>query len=192
MQIDFSSAFDMVNNQGILYKLCSVGIGASVLSMLTQFLLNQSQNVMVDGCQSILVIVVLGVLQGSVLGPLLFLLYTSELFNILENKLINYADDSTLMAIVPSPGIRITVAESLISGLGRVNEWCDLCGMKLNAGKIKTMIFSRSCTMHPQSLPLTHIAQINKYYKKLSFVTQDSSYCHHVILFFFLIYYYYY
>ena len=79
-----------------------------------------------DGCRSKLVDVVSGVSQGSVLGPLLFLLYTSELFYILENKLIGYADVSTLMAVVPSPGIRVTVAESLISDLGRVSEWCDL------------------------------------------------------------------
>ena len=39
---------------------------------------------------------------------------TSELFSILENKLIGYADDSTLMAVVPSPGVRVAVAESLI------------------------------------------------------------------------------
>ena len=51
--------------------------------------------------------------QCSILGPLLFLLYTSELFSILENKLIGYADDSTLIAVVPFPGVRVTVAESL-------------------------------------------------------------------------------
>ena len=93
--------------------------------------------------------------QGSVLGPLLFLLYTLELFSILENKLIGYADDFTLMAVVPSPGVRVTVAESPILDLGRVSEWCDLWGMKLNASKFKTMIVSRSRTMHPQSPPLT-------------------------------------
>ena len=59
------------------------------------------------------------------------------------------------MAVVPSPGVRVTVAESLIRDLGRVSEWCDLWGMKLNASKTKTMIVSRSCTMHPQSPPLT-------------------------------------
>ena len=89
------------------------------------------------------------------LGPLLFLLYTSELFSILENKLIGYADDSTLMAVVPSPGIRVAVAESLIRDLGRVSEWCDLWRMKLNVSKTKTMIVLRSRTMHPQSPPLT-------------------------------------
>ena len=73
-----------------------------------------------------------GVLQDSVLDPLLFLLFTSEFFSILEHKLIGYADDSTLIAVVPSPGVRVTVAESLIRDLGRDSEWCDLWGMRLN------------------------------------------------------------
>ena len=151
VQINFSAAFDRVNHLGILYKLCSVCIGGSVLSILTEFLSNRSQQVIVDGCRSKLLNVVSGVPQGSVLGPLLFLLYTSELFSILENKLIGYAGDSTLMAVVSSPGVRVAVAESLIRDLGRVSEWCDLWGMKLNASKTKTMIVSRSSTMHPQS-----------------------------------------
>ena len=70
-----------------------------------QFRSKRSQHFMVDGFGSKLVNVVSGVPQGSVLGPLLFLLYISELFLILENKLIGYADDSTLMAGVPSPGV---------------------------------------------------------------------------------------
>ena len=116
---------------------------------------NMSQQVMVDGCRIKLVNIVSGVPQGSVLGLLLFLLYTSELFSLLENKLIGYADDSTLMAVVPAPGVRVAVAESLVCDLGRVSEWCDLWGMKLNASKTKTMIVSRSRTMHPHSPPLT-------------------------------------
>ena len=122
VKIDFSAAIDRVNHLGILYKLCPVDIGGSVLSILTQFLSNRSQQVMVDGCQSKLVNVASGVQQVSVMGPLLFLLYTSELFSILENKLIGYADDSTLMAVVPSPGIRVAVAESVIRDLGRISE----------------------------------------------------------------------
>ena len=155
LQIYFIVAFERVNHLWILYRLCSVGILGSVLSILTQFLSNRSQQVMVDGCRSKRVNVVSGVPQGSVLGPLSFLLYTSELFSILKNKLIGYADDSILMAVVPFPGVRVAVAESLVRDLGRVSEWCDLCGMKLNASKTKTMIVSRSRTMHPQSPPLT-------------------------------------
>ena len=57
-----------------------MGIGSYVFSIPTQFLSNRSQHVMVDGCRSKLVDVVPGVPKGSVLGPLLLLLYTSELF----------------------------------------------------------------------------------------------------------------
>ena len=77
---------------------------------------------MVDGFRSKLVNAVSGMSQSSVLGPLLFLMYSSGLFSILENKLIGYADDSTLMAVVPSPGVRVTLVESPICDLGRVSE----------------------------------------------------------------------
>ena len=79
------------------------------MSILTLLLSNLSQHFMEDGCRSKLADAVSGVPQGSVLGPSLFILYTSEVFSILENKLISYADDSTLMAVVPSPGVRVTV-----------------------------------------------------------------------------------
>ena len=130
VQIDFSAAFDRVNHLGILHNLCSVGIGGSALSILTLFLSNRSQHVMVDGCRSKLVNDVSGVQQGSVLFPLLFLLHTSELLPFRKISL-----SVILMTVVPSPGVRVTVAESLIRNLGRVSEWCDLCGMKLNASK---------------------------------------------------------
>ena len=45
---------------------------------------------------------------------------------------------TTVMAVVPSPGVRVTVTESLMRDLGRVSEWCDLWGMKLNESKTKT------------------------------------------------------
>ena len=125
VQIDFSAAFDRVNHQGILFKLCSVGVGGSLLSVLTQFLSNRSQYVVVDGCRSKLVNVMSGVPQGSVLGPPLFLLYTAELFSIVENKLYGYADDSTLVAVAPSPGERVAVSESMNRDLNRVSVWCN-------------------------------------------------------------------
>ena len=112
---------------------------------MAQFLSNRSQHVMVDGCRSKLVNVVSGVPQGSVSAPLLYLLYTSELFSILENKLIGNADDSTLMAFVPSPGVRVAVAETLIRDLGRVSEWYDLWGMKLNSSNSKWYLEAGEC-----------------------------------------------
>ena len=131
-----------------------MGIVGSVLSMLTQLISNRSQHIMVDGCKSKLINVVQGV-PRSVLGLLLFLQFTSEFFSILDNKLIGYADGATLIAVVPSPGVRVTVAEFLSRDLVKVCEWCDIWGMKSNASKTKTMIASRSRTMHPQSPALT-------------------------------------
>ena len=104
----------MINHQGILYKLCSEGIGGPIPIVYIDTVSIKSITARyVDGCRSKLNNVVSGLPQESVLAPLLFLLYTSEMFPILENKLIGYADDSTLMAGVPSPGVRVTVAESL-------------------------------------------------------------------------------
>ena len=91
---------------------------------------------MVNGCLSKLVNVVSGVPQDRGFGPAFFLLYTSELFSILENKLIGYSDDSTLKAVVPSTSVRVTVAESLNRNFEKFSEWCNLWGMKLNANKI--------------------------------------------------------
>ena len=67
-----------------------------------------------------------GVPQRKVLDPQLFLLYTAELFSIVENKLYGYADDSALVAIVPSPGERVAVSESINRDLNRVSVWCNL------------------------------------------------------------------
>ena len=155
VQIDFSVAFDIVNHQGILFKLCSVGFGGSVLSVLTQFLSNRSQCVVVVDCRRKLVNVVSGVPQGSVLGPQLFLLYTAELFSIVKNKIYGYADDSTLVAVVPSPGERVAVSESVNRDLNRASVWCNLLGLKQNASKTKIMIVSRLLTVHPLLTPLT-------------------------------------
>ena len=59
------------------------------------------------------------------------------------------------MAVVPSLGVRVAVAESLHRDLSRVSEWCNLLVMKLNGAKTRTMIVYWSCAMHPQPPPFT-------------------------------------
>ena len=62
--------------------------------------------------------------QGSILGPLLYILCTSEMFDLVENRLIAYADDSTLLAVILRPSDRPTVAASVNRDLARIHEWC--------------------------------------------------------------------
>ena len=81
-------------------------------------------------------------------------MHIAELFSIVENKLCGYADDSSMVNVVPSPGERGAISEYMNRDLNRVSVWCNLWGMKLNASKTKTMIVSRSRTFHPQLTPL--------------------------------------
>ena len=148
--LDFSAAFDRVNHSALIYKLKLIGIGGPFLNIITDFLTDRTQRVCIDGELSDVSNVISGVPQGSVLGPLLFIIYTSDMWSGLENKLIAYADDATLAACIDSPNLRSHVADSLNRDLTRINDWCKLWGMKLNPPKPQSMIISRSRTPNPQ------------------------------------------
>ncbi|MEO1808644.1 MAG: reverse transcriptase family protein, partial [Bacteroidota bacterium] len=154
VQIDFSAAFDRVNHKALIFKLQNLGIGGYLLKLLRDFLMDRQQRVVVDGVFSEPKPVVSGVPQGSVLGPLLFLVYTSDLVEGLENKVVQYADDTTLVGVVKSPAMRNQVSLSLNRDLEKIRNWCDRWGMKLNASKTKTLLVSRSRTHEPPHPPL--------------------------------------
>ena len=85
--------------------------------------------------------IVSGVPQVSVLilnNIILFIIYTCEMFELVENLLFAYADDSILLAIVHKPAARSAIATSLDRDLARIQEWC----MILNPNKIKGLVVS--------------------------------------------------
>ena len=88
--------------------------------------------------------VVSGVLQGSVLGPLLFLLYIADLPGLLQNVLVCYADDSTLLCRIPHPRDRSSVAAALNDDLDVISDWNSRWGMLVNPSKTKGMLISRT------------------------------------------------
>ena len=100
----------------------------------------------VDGCSSSTSDVYSGVPQGSVLGPLFFILYSSSMFTGLQCLNVAYADDTTIYVIIPRPRDRLLAAEKLNKDLMFIKAWCAQWNMELNATKTKSIRFSRSRT----------------------------------------------
>ena len=158
VQLDFSADFDRVSHSGLLFKLKSFGVGGCVLSICREFLSDcrfgefplqiVPLRVLVDGAACEWIPIIAGVLQGSVLEPLLFIIYTSEMCELVENRLFAYADDSTLLAVVRKPADRPAVAASLNRDLARIQEWCKHWCTVLNHNKSRASVFSRSRAMN--------------------------------------------
>ena len=158
VSLDFSSAFDLVNQSALLFKLESMGVGY-FLKVIRNFPTDRRQCVSVDGQLSEHHLVISGVPQGSVLGPLLFILFTSDMRCGLENNVISYADDTTFYAMIDPPADRISFVESLNRDMRRVHSWCQFWGMKLNPTKTQSIIVSRSRTVIPAHPVLTLCGQ---------------------------------
>ena len=108
-----------------------------------------TQRVKVDGMCCSSIDDVSGVPQGSVPGPLLFLLYIANFLGLLQNVLVGYADDSTLLCRTLHPRDRASVAASLNDDLAVISDWCSRWGMYVNPSKTRGMPISRSRTVEP-------------------------------------------
>ena len=93
--LDYSKAFDKVDHEILLSKLSNYGIKGKIYDWIKDFLSDRYQTVCVDGSLSIFALVISGVPQGSVLGPILFILFINELDDsILDSILGKFADDT--------------------------------------------------------------------------------------------------
>ena len=116
--IDFSKAFDMVEHKILLEKLKHYGIRGPALKWLESYLNNRKQYVYLNGSESSTTTIDYGVPQGSILGPLLFLIYINDMPNLAEfAKFILYADDANIILTantIEEIGVQL---ETLISNL---------------------------------------------------------------------------
>ena len=80
----------------------------------------------------------------------MFSIYTRDLSVELANILVGYADDSTLVAHVPHPSVRVAVVGTLNRDLESIADWCDRWGMEVNPSKTKALVISRSRTKYPE------------------------------------------
>ena len=101
--LDISKAFDKVWHEGLLFKLEQNGISGNLLKFFKSYLHNRKQRVVLNGVYSEYLLIESGVPQGSVLGPLLFLIYINDLEVGIKSNVNFFADDTMLYNIVNLP-----------------------------------------------------------------------------------------
>lgn len=137
--LDFSKAFDKVPHNLLLTKLKALNIDANILIWIEYFLSNRSQYVFANDHCSSSISVTSGVPQGSVLGPLLFLVYINDLPNSITSSIKLFADDCVIYREVKTTNHTVL----LQADLDHILDWCTKCKMSLNPTKCKVMRFSR-------------------------------------------------
>ena len=127
--LDISKAFDKVWHEGLIFKLKQSGISGSLLMLLTNYLTNRKQRVVINGIESEWETILSGVPQGSVLGPLLFLIYINDLTDNINSNMKLFADDSSLFARVKDATCS---HEQLIGDLNTITKWAKQWKMEFN------------------------------------------------------------
>ena len=146
---DISKAFDRVWHKGLIFKLKRNGIDGTVLSWLENYLTNRRQKVVIQSAVSNSMPVTAGVPQGSVLGPLLFLIYVNDISDSLLSLTRLFADDSSLYCSASS----INDIEGIINhDLNLLSNWAKQWLVTFNPNKTEAILFSFRDSELPQLL----------------------------------------
>ena len=174
--LDISKGFDKVWHEGLIYKIKSMGISGELYKLLENYLSGRYQRVVLNGQTSSWRPVLAGVPQGSILGPLLFLIYINDLPNDLKSNAIFFADDTSLFTIVKD---KKESANILNNDLLLISRWAYNWKMLFNPHPTKPaqeVLFSRKKQnqIHP-TISLNNI-QIEKvpYQKHLGLILDQK------------------
>ena len=133
--LDFQKSFDKVPHQRLILKLKSHGMGNSIINWIEQWLTHRRQRVVVDGEVSSWKSVLSGVPQGSVLGPILFLVYINDLEEGVTGKILKFADDTKLLTKIKE----IEDKQNLQDDIDKLVKWSEKWQMLFNFGKCKCL-----------------------------------------------------
>ena len=137
LYIDLSKAFDSIHHGRLLNKLSMLGLDSLAVSWLESYL-TRTQTTFFNGNMSGKITVSSGVPQGSVLGPLLFILYINDICDVIEHcNIILYADDCVLY----TSHRKSTVVQAILqSDASKLANWCNINLLSINVRKTKTML----------------------------------------------------
>ena len=135
--LDMSKAFDRVWHEGLIFKLKSYGISGSLLILIQNFLSGRSQRVVLNGQVSDWVEILAGVPQGSILGPLFFLIFINDLPVGLESKAKIFADDTSLFSLILD---QVRSYNELTRDLDKISEWAYQWKMSFNPDPSKQAV----------------------------------------------------
>ena len=135
--LDISKAFDKVWHEGLIFKLEQNGISGNLLCLLQNYLENRKQRVVINGIESEWQSIFSGVPQGSVLGPLLFLIYINDLTDNIISNMKLFADDSSLFVRVKDVNI---THDQLVKDLDTILKWANQWKMQFNPDITKQAI----------------------------------------------------
>ena len=144
--MDLSKAFDTLDHKILIKKLHYYGIRGTALNWFISYLSNRKQFVQINSYKSSMLPLNTGVPQGSILGPLLFLIYMNDIPNSSDLfDFILFADDTSLKSFINTRNFLLSLASSKLNlELSKVNDWLAVNKLSLNIKKTKFMIFHTS------------------------------------------------
>ena len=161
MFLDLQKAFDTVEHSILLNKLYSYGIRGAPAKLLRSYLSNRQQICVVNGQKSSSKEILCGVPQGSILGPLLFLLFINDLPEVCNFEVKLFADDACLIYADPKP---LNLQINVNNELAKVDFWMKSNKLSINYSKSNYIIFTRKIldnnfNIHIQGNRLQRVSQ---------------------------------
>ncbi|KAI8498403.1 hypothetical protein Bbelb_236050 [Branchiostoma belcheri] len=174
----------VAHHRGLIAKLKVIGVDGNVLKWIENYLTDRELRVTVGGKTSTSRVTNAGVPQGSILGPLLFLIYIDDLTERLTNTAILYADDSSVMNIIKERRERARAALSLNTDLQKIQNWAESWNVLFGATKCKCLTVSNlrdAVGNHPElSFMDTPLAEVEEAELLGVTIRKELTWTHHI------------